>query len=74
MAAGCAVRAGGGAALGAARVTRHAPARALTSAIHARSTLHTGLAQNRYLDDPVFLNYLKYLEYWRRPEYAKYIK
>ena len=33
-----------------------------------------GLSQNRYLEDPAFLNYLKYLEYWRQPQYAKYIR
>jgi mediator of RNA polymerase II transcription subunit 31 len=33
-----------------------------------------GLAQNKYFEDKAFLNYLKYLEYWRRPEYAKYIR
>lgn len=33
-----------------------------------------GLAQNKYFEDTAFLNYLKYLEYWRRPEYAKYIR
>lgn len=32
-----------------------------------------GLAQSRYFQDPAFLNYLKYLQYWKRPEYAKYI-
>ncbi len=31
------------------------------------------LAQNRYFDDPAFCNYLAYLQYWRRPEYAKFI-
>lgn len=36
--------------------------------------LCAGLAQNDYLKDKAFLNYLQYLEYWRRPEYAKYIR
>jgi len=28
----------------------------------------------RYLEDPAFLNYLKHLEYFRQPQYARYIK
>jgi hypothetical protein len=44
-------------------------------AARARPPPHTpGLAQNRYLEDPAFLNYLKYLEYWRQPQYARYIR
>lgn len=39
-----------------------------------RCTLAPGLAQNRFLDDPAFVHYLKYLEYWRQPQYAKYIR
>jgi len=31
------------------------------------------LAQNRYFEKPEFVSYLKYLDYWRRPEYACYI-
>ena len=31
------------------------------------------LGQNKYLEDPRFLNYLEYLEYWRKPENAKFI-
>lgn len=31
------------------------------------------LAQNRTLEEPAFVNYLKYLEYWRKPEYSCYI-
>lgn len=31
------------------------------------------LAQNEYLDDPDFVAYLKYLLYWKKPEYAKFI-
>lgn len=31
------------------------------------------LAQQRYFEDPAFLNYLEYLQYWKKPEYAKYI-
>jgi mediator of RNA polymerase II transcription subunit 31 len=31
------------------------------------------LAQMRLLDDESFLAYLAYLEYWRRPEYARLI-
>ncbi|KAL5225512.1 hypothetical protein ABZP36_012151 [Zizania latifolia] len=31
------------------------------------------LAQNRYFEDEAFIGYLKYLMYWQRPEYIKYI-
>lgn len=31
------------------------------------------LAQNKYLDSPEFLAYLDYLEYWRKPENAKFL-
>ncbi|KAK9451662.1 SOH1-domain-containing protein [Limtongia smithiae] len=31
------------------------------------------LAQNNYFDDEQFIAYLEYLEYWRRPEYIKYL-
>lgn len=31
------------------------------------------LAQNQFLEDPRFLRYLEYLEYWRKPENAKSI-
>jgi mediator of RNA polymerase II transcription subunit 31 len=31
------------------------------------------LAQNRYFDDEAFVGYLKYLLYWKQPEYAKFI-
>lgn len=27
----------------------------------------------KYLDDPAFLEYLKYLDYWRKPEYVRFI-
>jgi mediator of RNA polymerase II transcription subunit 31 len=32
------------------------------------------LAQEGYLDKQECVNYLNYLQYWRRPEYAKLIK
>ncbi|XP_058058667.1 mediator of RNA polymerase II transcription subunit 31 isoform X1 [Anopheles bellator] len=32
------------------------------------------LAQRGYFKDTAFVNYLKYLLYWKEPEYAKYIK
>src|SRR4029434_3022451 len=32
------------------------------------------LAQRGYLRDKVFVNYLKYLIYWKEPEYAKFLK
>ncbi|RIA81573.1 SOH1-domain-containing protein [Glomus cerebriforme] len=31
------------------------------------------LAQKEYFEDPAFINYLEYLKYWKRPEYAKFI-
>ncbi|TXG53739.1 hypothetical protein EZV62_018995 [Acer yangbiense] len=31
------------------------------------------LAQNRYFEDEAFIGYLKYLQYWKRPEYVKFI-
>ncbi|KAJ3090461.1 hypothetical protein HK102_003678 [Quaeritorhiza haematococci] len=31
------------------------------------------LAQQQYFNDEAFVNYLKYLKYWQRPEYAKFI-
>jgi hypothetical protein len=33
-----------------------------------------GLAQNKYFDDPAFVNYLQYLGYWRQPEWAKFLQ
>lgn len=32
------------------------------------------LAQNGYFKDQAFINYLKYLQYWKEPEYAKFLK
>jgi mediator of RNA polymerase II transcription subunit 31 len=31
------------------------------------------LAQARYFQDQGFIQYLKYLTYWQRPEFAKYL-
>ncbi|KAL6008326.1 hypothetical protein ACLOJK_033835 [Asimina triloba] len=31
------------------------------------------LAQNRYFEDESFIGYLKYLQYWHRPEYIRFI-
>lgn len=31
------------------------------------------LAQNRYFEDEAFIGYLKYLQYWQRPEHIKFI-
>ena len=31
------------------------------------------LAQSRYFQDDAFVGYLRYLQYWKRPEYAKFI-
>lgn len=33
----------------------------------------SGLAQGGFLKDPAFIKYLKYLQYWQQPAYAKYI-
>jgi len=32
------------------------------------------LAQRGFFDDSAFVNYLKYLLYWKSPEYAKFLK
>lgn len=32
------------------------------------------LAQRGYFKDTTFINYLKYLLYWKEPEYAKYLR
>lgn len=31
------------------------------------------LAVEGYMDDPAFVNYLKYLQYWQDKEYARFI-
>lgn len=36
-------------------------------------SLLADLAQNRFFEDPAFVKYLQYLQYWKRPEYAKFI-
>lgn len=28
------------------------------------------LAKNRYFEQPAFINYLRYLQYWKKPQYA----
>ncbi|OXB79111.1 UNVERIFIED_CONTAM: hypothetical protein H355_005987 [Colinus virginianus] len=38
------------------------------------SLISTVLAQRGYFKDKAFVNYLKYLLYWKEPEYAKYLK
>ena len=54
------------------------PERALPC-LPARLASHTDrargadLAQHRYLDDPRFIAYLGYLQYWRRPPYCTYL-
>ena len=40
---------------------------------HFWRTATAGLAQNRYFDDAAFVSYLQYLQYWKRPEYARFI-
>lgn len=32
------------------------------------------LAQRRYFDNPAFVNFLVYLRYFKRPEYAVYVR
>ncbi|XP_065558608.1 mediator of RNA polymerase II transcription subunit 31-like isoform X3 [Artemia franciscana] len=32
------------------------------------------IGQQGYLKDPAFVNYLKYLQYWKEPHYAKFLK
>ena len=32
------------------------------------------LAQNRYFDDPAFMNYLTHLKYWQKPEYTRLLR
>lgn len=34
----------------------------------------TDLAQNGHLKDKEFVNYLNHLQYWKKPEYAKFLK
>lgn len=31
------------------------------------------LAQQQYFKDEAFIRYLEYLQYWKQPEYAKFI-
>lgn len=35
--------------------------------------LISDLAQRGFMRDPAFVNYLDYLQYWKRPEYAKFV-
>lgn len=32
-----------------------------------------GLSDNGYFEDEAFLHYLQYLQYWKQPEYARYL-
>lgn len=32
------------------------------------------LAANGYFDDPAFIKYLNYLQYWTQPKYARYLE
>jgi len=36
-------------------------------------TASADLARSRVLDDPSMINYIDYLQYWRRPEYGKHV-
>lgn len=38
-----------------------------------RSRAPADLVQARYIDDQAFIGYLRYLQYWQQPQYAKYI-
>ncbi|KAI9178239.1 hypothetical protein LWI28_024236 [Acer negundo] len=38
-----------------------------------KQSLPLDLAQNHYFEDEAFIGYLKYLQYWKRPEYVKFI-
>lgn len=31
------------------------------------------LALNKYFDDPAFMRFLEYLQYWKEPQYSKYL-
>ncbi len=31
------------------------------------------MAQHQFFEDEAFIRYLKYLQYWKQPEYAKYV-
>jgi mediator of RNA polymerase II transcription subunit 31 len=42
--------------------------------MHWTDALDAGLAQNKYLDDDAFVAYLSYLQYWKHPNYAKYVQ
>ncbi|KAL0482554.1 mediator of RNA polymerase II transcription subunit 31 [Acrasis kona] len=39
----------------------------------ANATYLNYLAQYKIFDDPDFIAYIDYLQYWRKPEYAKFI-
>ena len=41
---------------------------------HCLDVLATVLAQRGYFREKPFVNYLKYLLYWKEPEYAKFLK
>lgn len=41
--------------------------------LHLFGFCFVDLAQNRYFEDEAFIEYLKYLQYWQRPEYIKFI-
>jgi hypothetical protein len=55
-------------------ILAQAAAATTAAAAAAATSLAAGLAQNKYLEDKAFLNYLQYLEYWRQPQYATYIR
>ncbi|KAK3730810.1 hypothetical protein QZH41_001169 [Actinostola sp. cb2023] len=51
----------------------------MASASGSKSSFSQGsfnevLAQRGYLKEKSFINYIKYLLYWKKPEYAKYLK
>lgn len=34
---------------------------------------YAGLANKKHFEQPGFVEYLAYLQYWKRPEYAKFV-
>jgi mediator of RNA polymerase II transcription subunit 31 len=42
-------------------------------ALYLMISVYKVLAQSRYFEDDAFVNYLKYLQYWKNPEYAIYL-
>ncbi|XP_074298477.1 uncharacterized protein LOC141629358 [Silene latifolia] len=45
----------------------------VTQNMIATHIFFSDLAQNRYFENEALIGYLKYLQYWQRPEYTKFI-